>query len=159
MARKKIKKVSVAPIDPITGSIVNTTNIDDKTVNTYSAEIIDGLSDNWVDKTSELVTTDYVNDRTHLYVNEHLKLAFLTVDFNEISKGGTPILCTVPSKYVPALPNDTVWFIGFRRNGESPDISVNFARIGLYASGNVQAVSVYGTMSGGGYGNIMYPIA
>ena len=41
MARKKIKKVSVAPIDPITGSIVDTTNIDDKTSNTYSANVID----------------------------------------------------------------------------------------------------------------------
>ena len=43
MARKKIKKVSVAPIDPITGSIVDTTNIDDKTKNTYSANVIDKL--------------------------------------------------------------------------------------------------------------------
>ena len=41
MARKKIKKVSVAPIDAITGSIVDSTNIADKTVNTYSANVID----------------------------------------------------------------------------------------------------------------------
>lgn len=40
MARR-IKKVSVAKLDPITGSIVDTTNIDDKTVNTYSARVID----------------------------------------------------------------------------------------------------------------------
>lgn len=40
---KPIKKVSVTPIDPITGSIVDGTNIDDKATNTYSAEIIDGL--------------------------------------------------------------------------------------------------------------------
>lgn len=40
---KAIMKVSVTPIDPITGSIVDTTNIDDKTTNTYSANTIDGL--------------------------------------------------------------------------------------------------------------------
>lgn len=40
---KKIKKVAVTPIDPITGSIVDGTNIDNKEENTYSAEIIDGL--------------------------------------------------------------------------------------------------------------------
>ena len=43
MARKKIKKVSVAPIDPITGSIINSKNITNKQENTYSAEIIDEL--------------------------------------------------------------------------------------------------------------------
>ncbi len=40
---KKIKKVAVTPIEQITGSIVDGTNIDDKVHNTYSANIIDGL--------------------------------------------------------------------------------------------------------------------
>lgn len=43
MPRKLVKKVAVTPVDPITGSIVDGTNIDDKTVNTYSAKIIDEL--------------------------------------------------------------------------------------------------------------------
>ena len=43
MARKKIKKVSVATVDPITGSIVDGTNIVDKSKNTYSANTIEQL--------------------------------------------------------------------------------------------------------------------
>lgn len=39
--KKKLKKVAVTELDPITGSIVDTTNIDNKAENTYSAEIID----------------------------------------------------------------------------------------------------------------------
>ena len=38
---KFIKRKSA--VKPITGSIVDTTNIDDKTTNTYSANVIDGL--------------------------------------------------------------------------------------------------------------------
>ena len=43
MARKKIKKVAVTFLDKVTGAIFNSKNIADKTTNTYSAEIIDGL--------------------------------------------------------------------------------------------------------------------
>lgn len=41
---KPIKKVAVTELNPITGSIVDGTNIDDKTTNTYSANTIDGLT-------------------------------------------------------------------------------------------------------------------
>ena len=41
MARKKIKKVSATK--PLTGEIVDTTNITDKSSNTYSARVIDSL--------------------------------------------------------------------------------------------------------------------
>lgn len=47
---KYIEKKSVAPIDPITGSIVDTTNIDNKAKNTYSANIIDGLNNELLSK-------------------------------------------------------------------------------------------------------------
>ena len=40
---KTIKKVAVTPKDEKTGHIFNTTNIDNKAENTYSAEIINGL--------------------------------------------------------------------------------------------------------------------
>lgn len=40
---KLIEKKTVAPVEPITGSIVDTTNINDKTKNTYSANVIDNL--------------------------------------------------------------------------------------------------------------------
>lgn len=42
-ATKPIEKKSATPIEPKTGHIFNGTNIEDKTTNTYSAEIIDGL--------------------------------------------------------------------------------------------------------------------
>lgn len=42
---KRIRKVAETPVDETKGSIVNTTNIDDKTTNTYSASIIDELID------------------------------------------------------------------------------------------------------------------
>ena len=38
---KRIRKVAETPVDETTGSIVDTTSIDDKTTNTYSARIID----------------------------------------------------------------------------------------------------------------------
>lgn len=40
---KYIEKKSVTPIDPITGSIVDGTNIEDKEHNTYSANVIDKM--------------------------------------------------------------------------------------------------------------------
>lgn len=40
---RSIKKMSVVEVPKISGSIVDTTNIDDKTTNTYSANIIDTL--------------------------------------------------------------------------------------------------------------------
>ena len=41
---KKIKKVAVTPIEPKTGHIYDTTNIDNKAENTYSANVIDKLN-------------------------------------------------------------------------------------------------------------------
>lgn len=43
MAYKKIKKVAVTPIEEKTAHVYDTTNIDNKNENTYSANIIDGL--------------------------------------------------------------------------------------------------------------------
>ena len=150
--RKKIKKVSVAPLDPITGSIVDTTNIDDKTTNTYSAEIIDGMLSGWVDKTSEIETTDYADERTHLYVNEHLKLAFLIVQFKSLTTQAVTI-CKIPAKYASILPNDHLFFVGSALHGGSAH-----ARMTLYTSGNVNAFCVTGGISDG-IGSIVYPIA
>lgn len=64
MARKKIKKVSVAELKPITGSIVDTTNIDDKTVNTYSANVIDKFN---TYSTEETFTGKYWIDGKKIY--------------------------------------------------------------------------------------------
>ena len=60
MARKKIKKVSVAELDPITGSIVDTTNIDNKSSNTYSANIIDKFNSY---STEETVVGTWINGK------------------------------------------------------------------------------------------------
>lgn len=43
MARRYIKRKSAIKVDKITGSIVDTINVDDKTSNTYSANVIDEL--------------------------------------------------------------------------------------------------------------------
>lgn len=62
---KPIKKVAVTELDPITGSIVDGTNIDDKEHNTYSANTIDGL----VVK-GEICTVNGTTDSTGvIYIN------------------------------------------------------------------------------------------
>ena len=43
LKKKQIKKVAVTEVPKIEGSIVDGTNIDDKTTNTYSANTIDGI--------------------------------------------------------------------------------------------------------------------
>lgn len=54
---KIIEKKSVVPLPQATGSIFDTTNISDKTKNTYSANIIDGLLNGGKVKVKTLDTT------------------------------------------------------------------------------------------------------
>ena len=62
--RKKIKKVSSVPIEPLKGNIVDTTNIDDKTTNTYSANVIDKFN---TYSTEEYFTGKYWHDGKKIY--------------------------------------------------------------------------------------------
>ena len=103
----KIKKVSVAPIDPITGSVVDTTNIDDKTSNTYSANVIDNLlgSQGWKYAT---VNTEYFTESgfvRYIQVGKLVIVVFADLIIgNAIEGSEKPLVSGLPiAKYFTAF--------------------------------------------------------
>lgn len=115
------------------------------------------LISNWKDVTSQIKSTEYMAKRTHLYVNENLKLAYLTVMGNDIPKNGV-LVCTIPKKYAPILEDDHVWFIMWFSNGYSGELNKSFGRGIVHTDGQVVCFNPY-TELFSVYGEIMYPIA
>lgn len=77
---KTIKKVSVTPIEEKTGHIYDTTNIDNKAENTYSAEIIDTHFQEKLNVNSYFATNnnEAVAEASTLKVEQYGKLVILT---------------------------------------------------------------------------------
>ena len=160
MARKYIKRKSAVKVDKLSGSIVNTTNIENKEENTYSANIIDGL----IDKVGEwkqvqfASTTDTVNtNRSRIYVNKVAKLVRVQIQVTgKISKGQV-IVANVPSEYVPNLmPSDSCWFIMWHTNGDIAN-NVMFARGSVSADGKISVLSAYNDTVENLFGEVIYP--
>ena len=87
-ATKPIEKKSVTPIEPKTGHIYDTTNIDNKAENTYSANTIDGLlqlgSEGW--KPAAINTDVYSNGRVR-----YIQIGKLViVNFNDLLLKANP---------------------------------------------------------------------
>lgn len=159
MARKKIKKVSVAPINPITGSIINSKNITNKQENTYSAEIIDGLFSNW-EKVEFESSSNYVdNAHSFIYVNKLLKLVYVQIGTNQSLPTGATQLAVVPSPYRPNIqPEDTCWFNMWSAVG-SGNYPANFGRGSIYGStGQLKVLSANGNLPSV-IGTTIYPYA
>jgi hypothetical protein len=155
---KYIKRKSA--VKPITGSIVDTTNIDDTTSNTYSANVIDGLFGEW-EKVNFVSTTDYLDmERSSLLVNKKLKLARVQINIAKAVAQGTTTLANIPSEYAPnrsLMGDDSCWFIVWYSNGELKE-AINFGRGKVSPTGSVTVLTAFGAAINL-YGYIIYPYA
>ena len=158
----KIIKKSVTPLAEKVGHIFNSTNIENKEENTYSAGIIDGLIDGagkW-EQVQFAMTTDTINtNRSRIYVNKVAKLVRVQIQMTGKATKGQYHVATIPSQYAPnIMPTDTCWFIMWHTNGDIAN-NVMFARGSITVNGEITVLSAYADTTEGLFGEIIYPYA
>lgn len=115
---KIIEKKSTVKVDKTSGSIVDTTNIEDKTTNTYSARIIDEKT-NIVDLSSLITNKNSAisnPERIRMIKNGNIiNLQFNFTNSKKLSQN--EVLFKIPLEYIPKISKDynqNLSFCGFK---------------------------------------------